>query len=65
MSNNKFKKAKPLNLENSDILWDRACKVIPGGCQTFSKMPYQHVAGAAPKLLSHGTGCRSGDVDGK
>tara|TARA_B100000780_G_scaffold102373_1_gene71552 strand:+ start:5560 stop:6885 length:1326 start_codon:yes stop_codon:yes gene_type:complete len=64
MSNNKFKKAKPLNLENSDILWDRACKVIPGGCQTFSKMPYQHVAGVAPKLLSHGSGCRSWDVDG-
>lgn len=27
-------------------------------------MPYQHVAGVSPKLLSRGSGCRSWDVDG-
>lgn len=58
------KKAPPLDLTNSDTLWDKACAVIPGGCQTFSKMPYQHVAGVSPKLLSKGSGCRSWDVDG-
>ena len=57
-------RAKPLVTENSDSLWEKACKVIPGGCQTFSKMPYQHVAGVSPKLLSRGSGCRSFDLDG-
>lgn len=57
-------RAKPLVLKNSDSLWEKACKVIPGGCQTFSKMPFQHVAGVSPKLLSRGSGCRSWDVDG-
>jgi glutamate-1-semialdehyde aminotransferase len=57
-------KAKPLVTANSDSLWKKACEVIPGGCQTFSKMPYQHVAGVSPKLLSRGSGSRSWDVDG-
>ena len=64
MKNLSDQKAKPLILENSDTLWGKACDLIPGGCQTFSKMPYQHVAGVSPKLLSRGSGCRSWDVDG-
>ena len=58
------KRAKPLVTAKSDSLWEKACEVIPGGCQTFSKMPYQHVSGVSPKLLSRGSGCRSWDVDG-
>ena len=34
------------------------------GCQTFSKMPYQHVSGVSPKLLSRGFGMQTWDVDG-
>ena len=63
MKNLSDQKAKPLILENSDALWKKATNLIPGGCQTFSKMPYQHVAGVSPKLLSRGYGCRSWDVD--
>lgn len=57
-------KANPLNLSESDRLFSDSSIVIPGGTQTFSKMPYQHVAGVSPKLLSRGSGCRSWDVDG-
>ena len=57
-------KANPLNLSESDRLFSDSSIVIPGGTQTFSKMPYQHVAGVSPKLLFRGSGCRSWDVDG-
>tara|TARA_B100000963_G_scaffold17140_1_gene13113 strand:- start:31143 stop:32459 length:1317 start_codon:yes stop_codon:yes gene_type:complete len=63
MKNLYDQKAKPLTLKKSDALWKKASNLIPGGCQTFSKMPYQHVAGVSPKLLSRGYGCRSWDVD--
>ena len=64
MTNLSNQKAKPLILENSDVLWKKALNLIPGGCQTFSKMPYQHVAGVSPTILSRGLGCKSWDVDG-
>jgi len=58
------KKAEPLNCIKSDELWMEVIKVIPGGAQTFSKMPYQHVEGVAPKFLIRGKGCRVWDLDG-
>ena len=59
-----FKRAKALNLVNSEKLWSKACQIIPGGTQTFSKAPAQHVDGVAPRLLQKSAGCRAWDVDG-
>lgn len=57
-------KAKPLVLKKGNEFWDKVIRVIPGGAQTFSKMPYQHVEGVAPKFLIRGKGCRVWDLDG-
>lgn len=59
-----IKKAKALNLSESDRLFADAYKVIPGGTQTFSKAPAQHVSGVSPKLLMRASGCHVWDVDG-
>jgi len=59
-----FKRAKALNLVNSEKLWSKACQIIPGGTQTFSKAPAQHVDGVSPRLLQKSAGCRAWDVDG-
>ena len=59
-----IKKMKPLSLSESDRLFEEACKVIPGGIQTFSKAPAQHVSGVSPKLLDRGSGSHVWDVDG-
>ena len=59
-----LKRAKPLKLSNSETLFAKACKVIPGGTQTFSKAPSQHVAGVGPSVLSRGHGAKIWDVDG-
>lgn len=48
----------------TDKLWEEQIKYIPGGAQTFSKMPNAHVKGAAPKLLLRGSGSRVWDLDG-
>jgi len=59
-----MKKAKALNLSQSNKLFNAAYKVIPGGTQTFSKAPAQHVSGVSPKLLMKSSGCNVWDVDG-
>lgn len=56
-------KAPPLKLDKSNALWEKVVRVIPGGAQTFSKMPYQHVEGVAPKFLVRGKGCKVWDLD--
>ncbi len=48
----------------SDRLWERAQRVIPGGTQTLSKAPSQFVDGVSPKFLERGEGCRVWDADG-
>ena len=46
-------------------LWARALNVIPSGTQTFSKAPYQHVEGVAPKYLARGAGSKVWDLEGR
>lgn len=57
-------KAAPLKTDQSEILWERALRVIPAGTQTFSKGPDQYVKGVAPKFIQRGEGSRIWDVDG-
>jgi glutamate-1-semialdehyde aminotransferase len=61
--------AEPMTLTTrtvteSDRLWERAQRVIPGGTQTLSKAPSQFVDGVSPKFLQRGHGCRVWDPDG-
>lgn len=51
-------------IDHSVRLQAQACKVIPGGAQTFSKASNQYVEGVSPIFLDHGKGCRVWDVDG-
>jgi glutamate-1-semialdehyde 2,1-aminomutase len=51
-------------IQQSDALWARARRLIPGGTQTLAKGPGQYVRGVAPKYLRRGRGCRVTDVDG-
>ncbi len=53
-----------LELTRSDELWAAAQSLIPGGAQTFSKMPAQYVTGVAPKVLVRGKGSKVWDADG-
>lgn len=46
----------------SSQLWKKQTELIPGGAQTFSKMPNQYAC--EPKLLHRGIGCRVWDTDG-
>lgn len=48
----------------SQLMLDRAERVIPLGAQTFSKSRIQLPPGAAPLLVTHGDGGRVFDVDG-
>lgn len=57
-------KAKPLNLVKSEKIYSKATSLIPGGTQTFSKAPAQHVDGVSPRMLQRGEGCKVWDVDG-
>lgn len=57
-------KAPSLDNCKGNQLWEKVIEVIPGGAQTFSKMPYQHVEGVAPKFLFRGKGCKVWDLDG-
>ncbi len=59
-----IRKAKPLILKRSTKHWNKALEVIPGGSQTFSKSPFQHVNGVSPKIIKKAKGCYSWDVDG-
>ena len=54
---------KPLPLTFTEEAWKNQIKYIPGGAQTFSKMPNAHVNGVAPKLLSKGKGGKIWDLD--
>lgn len=56
--------APPLELGRTDELWREAIARIPTGAQTFSKAPFQHVAGVSPRLLARAEGCRVWDPDG-
>ncbi len=52
------------SIAESDWLWERARRVIPGGTQTLSKAPNQFVRGVSPKFLARGDGSHVWDVDG-
>ena len=54
---------KKLKIKNSNKIYSKAIKVIPGGSQTFSKGVTQFVEGFAPKYLHRGKGAYSWDVD--
>jgi len=56
--------APALELARGDAHFQRALGTIPGGAQTFSKMPPQYVDGVAPKVLVRGLGARVWDADG-
>lgn len=51
-------------MKNSEALWNKSSKLIPGGGQTFSKSPMCYVEGISPKFLEKGKGSRVWDVDG-
>jgi glutamate-1-semialdehyde 2,1-aminomutase/spore coat polysaccharide biosynthesis protein SpsF len=52
------------SIAESNRLWERANRVVPGGTQTLSKAPSQFVDGVSPKFLHRGRGCRVWDADG-
>jgi glutamate-1-semialdehyde aminotransferase len=52
------------SVAESERLWKRAQRVIPGGTQTLSKAPSQFVDGVSPKFLERGKGSHVWDVDG-
>jgi glutamate-1-semialdehyde aminotransferase len=52
------------SIAESNRLWERALRVIPGGTQTLSKAPSQFVDGVSPKFLARGRGAHVWDVDG-
>jgi glutamate-1-semialdehyde aminotransferase len=52
------------SIAESNRLWERAQRVIPGGTQTLSKAPSQFVDGVSPKFLERGKGSHVWDVDG-
>jgi glutamate-1-semialdehyde aminotransferase len=51
------------SISNSDALYARALRLIPGVTQTLAKGPGQQVRGVAPKYLRAGRGARVWDVD--
>ena len=53
---------KPI-ITNSNKLYKKAIKIIPGGSQTFSKGPSQFTNNFAPKYLKKGKGCKVWDED--
>ena len=57
-----IKNEKP-KIDNSNKLYKRAIKIIPGGSQTFSKGPSQFTNNFAPKYLKKGKGCKVWDED--
>ena len=63
MNMNMNMKKKGPNIENSNLIYNRAKKIIPAGTQTFSKGVTQFVNGFSPKYLDHGKGAFVWDVD--
>jgi len=54
---------QPLNLKRSEIEWQRAQALIPGGVLGIRR-PYNFVEGEYPIFIDHGAGGRITDVDG-
>ncbi len=54
---------KKPDISNSNKLFNKAIKIIPGGSQTFSKGPSQFTNNFAPKYLKKGQGCKVWDED--
>lgn len=54
---------KKPKITNSNKLYKKAIKIIPGGSQTFSKGPSQFTNNFAPKYLKKGQGCKVWDED--
>ena len=57
------KLSKPLELKKTNYAWKKQIKYIPGGAQTFSKMPNAYCEGSSPKLLYRGKGGHVWDLD--
>jgi glutamate-1-semialdehyde aminotransferase len=51
------------SIANSNVIYERAVRLIPGATQTLAKGPGQHVRGVAPKYLVRGRGAMVWDVD--
>lgn len=51
-------------IKKSNELWEKACKIIATGTQTFSRAPGVYPDGAAPKYLIRQEGSHVWDVDG-
>jgi glutamate-1-semialdehyde 2,1-aminomutase len=64
MANKKFIKNEGLQLGTGQKLWDRAKRVIPGGCMLLSKRPEMHLPEKWPTYFSKTKGCRVTDLDG-
>jgi len=56
--------ARQFRIENSQLLLERAWKVIPSATQTFSKGSNQWVRGVSPSYLVKGDGAWVWDADG-
>jgi len=52
------------SITRSVELYERACRVVPGGTQLLSRRPYIFAAGVAPIFAERGSGSRIWDVDG-
>src|SRR5579859_171598 len=52
------------SIYQSDLLFERAKKIMFPVTQTLAKGPSQYVDGVAPKYLKRGEGCHVWDVDG-
>lgn len=52
------------SFDKSNIAFEKACKIIPGASQTFSKSASQWVQGATPLFLDSGKGALVYDIDG-
>lgn len=59
-----FKNDKPVSFEKSLQQLEKASKVIPLGCHTYSKGTMQWSVGATPLYLESGKGCEVIDIDG-
>ncbi len=57
------KSVKPLSFEKSNLLRERAHRLIPGGCHTYAKGDDQYPQ-LSPGFIARGKGGRVWDVDG-
>ena len=52
------------SIPHSKRLYNRACEIIPGGCQTISKQPGNYDQDRFPAFTDRAYGCRTVDLDG-